>query len=51
MIDFMEKKQWSYIDYMNTPQRIIELICMKEDVEKKKSEIDSKNNIDNKLKK
>ena len=35
MIDIMERMRWSYEDYMNTPDRIIDLMIRKWEVDYK----------------
>ena len=39
MIQIMEQMHWSYEDYMNTPERIIDLIIRKSEVDYKVNQL------------
>ena len=39
MIQIMEQMHWSYEDYMNTPERIIDLILRKSEIDYKVSKL------------
>jgi|GEM_PF-6524891 len=42
MLSIMEAYHWSYDEYMNTPQSVIELIIAKSNIDAKKQKNDDK---------